>query len=72
MRNLEQIIARNAQANRIIRKLLEETTFPAWAGEDCRSCAGGRFSPHAHGCPYLQAVAEAEEFLRSDSDGEER
>jgi len=56
-----------AKQKQIIRKLLQETTFPSRAGEDCRSCDGaGRFLlGHAPDCPYLLAVKEAEEFLNA-------
>lgn len=51
------------RAKEIIRRLLAESTYPAWAGEDCRSCEAGHDLVHQKDCPYLRAVEEAEEFL---------
>jgi len=60
------------KAREIIRKLLQETTFPAWAGESCRSCemhwSMDRDEHHQPDCPWLLAVTEAEGFLK-ESEG---
>lgn len=53
----------NKRAAAIIRNLLQESTFPAWAGETCRSCEEWHTALHHPNCPYLKAVNEAEQLL---------
>jgi hypothetical protein len=50
------------EARSIIRELLEESTYPAYAGEDCRSCDSPNMG-HNKDCPYEKAVNRALEFL---------
>ena len=34
-------VMHDKRAGEIIRNLLMETTYPAWTGDNCRSCKGG-------------------------------
>jgi hypothetical protein len=54
------------EAKEIIELLLDETTYPAWAGDDCRACDGD--SHHAVDCPWQIAIVRAGDFLEARSD----
>jgi len=56
------------KAREIIRKLLQETTFPAYDPSTSASRKSGTTPPpdehHQPDCPWLLAVTEAEGFLK--------
>ena len=41
---------------------LQEATFPAWAGDDCRICDGDLC--HLPACAYLKAEEELQKALK--------
>jgi hypothetical protein len=56
------------QAVEVIKDLIENTTFPAYAGESCRVCPtatdGGCRDEHDPDCSYQMAIDKAEAFVK--------